>query len=358
MLELKNLIPTSRYRSSDAECEKFVELFEVNDERGGISLIDAMLGQFHAHWYVASKQVRGKTFNAYWGKADGTHGAFPMFDGDPVFYDADGRFKLTQEGNFYVYGGKISLAPDQHRSNENIVLTAFHLLLAKFYNKRLDEHGIRALAKAEAVACFQHAFMDMTKNVTGLTEVEIMNEVKVKNFADGFEFAMAVGRWGHPCMPETIGGKPLFDKSRKPGDIDFQKLSDEKAGKLGMRIAPIMSSSSEGGKGKGILEHTIGNRHNKHNLCTFEELARAMGFNGRDAQSLGSEFKYCPMFVGILKEAEVKGDGILGPVGARAVADGMASTLNWAEGSQEGLWHPRWNGAPSTALEISDYVLG
>lgn len=361
MTSFTRAVKATSHHVTDTECDAIIERFRFDDDRSNhITALEAFLGQFHAHWYVNSKGKGDTLHNLYNFDADGSFGAYPTADKGSILIDkATGKYHYDEYGlptiSTEIAGDIGEVAPDAHRGTENKTLTAMHLLLAKLHNSRIDDHGDYDLAKQETVACFNHAFLHATMKICGIeSQAEFLN-VKIKDFHRSLEYAFSVGRFGHAQMPATINGQPLFGFEGGSAKVDMVTLSTtEMAGKLGMRIAIPMHEGSEGGKGVSILKHTVEKRHNQLGLASFQELANRMRIHSV------IDIPNCPIWVGVLREAELHNESTdndtLGPVGARAVADGMAGTLMWGQDRAQGLWHPRWNGAPSTIAEIVEHV--
>lgn len=341
-------------RLSDREVNEVKGNFSINDDRSTrISIADAFAFQFHAHWYVNSRMENGQMVNLYNFNADGLFGAYPTSGKNSVLIDPDGLFRL-QDGHLPLLANTIlEMTPDAHRGNENRVLTAFHLLLAKLHNKRMAIHGDFNKARDEVVCAFNNAFERAAMNIVQMDDEGEFRSVAIKDFHKSFEWTFAVGRFGHVQMPETFGGKGLFDKTEFSSDVDMVGMTTEMAGKIGMRISPAMHGGSEGGQGKSILDHTVVARHNIQNVCTFDDAALAL----RRVVKSEIDVPACPLWAGMMREADMQDtQDTFGPVGRRLIADGISGTLAWGQDIQKGLWYDAPDDLPLTVADIIAYA--
>ena len=350
MTPFTRAIPPRDRRATDDECDRIKAMFRVDDERSGrVSVVEAFVFQFWAHWTFNSKRIGGQMVNAYGFDANGLFGVYP-FAGASSIIMADGRFKLEDGHLPTITESNLELTPDQHRGNENRVLTAFHLLLAKLHNSRMDIHGDYDLARTEVVAAFNKAFQYAAMTILNMDEGEFY-DIKVDDFHRSLECVFAVARFGHVQMPETFGGKGLFDKAQWSSDVDMRAMLDEKAGAIGMRVAPAMVSGSEGGKGRSILDHTVTVRHGEERIGTYQDAARRFGIRS------DIDIDCCPLWAGMMREADMHGGGDqFGPLGRRMIADAVAGTLMWGEPVQQGVWYAEPDDLPTTVADIIEAV--
>lgn len=347
MQEFIHLFNGPTKRLTDDEIDGVISGFEVNDERSErISLLEAFLFQLHAHEYVASREVRGKPVNDYNFFADGTTGIYPKAGKNSMLIDPDGRFRLVDGRLPKMEATNLEITPDEHRGNENRLLSAWHLTVARLHNFCMDQHGEYEKAVDEVTCALNNCYLNAAKDETGIEDTSEFFDVFSSDMHLSLEFAFSIGRWGHVRMPETFGGKKLFDKRNSSDEVPMLAMADEKAGKLGLRVAPSMVAGSEGGKGRSILDHTVKQRHLKHFLVNFNELDRRY-------RPLSRNQPRVPIWVGMMMEAE---NDRLGPLGARLVADGIAGTLSWGRDIQKGLWYDRPDYCPSNVKELIERV--
>lgn len=330
-------------RLTDDECDEIRAAFAINDARSErVSAADALSFQFHAHWFVNSGiNAQGETVNHYGFDADGAFGVYPQAGAKSILME-EGRF-LLEDGHLPTLAHvAVEITPDLERANENRPLTAFHRLFALTHNARMDVHDDFARARDETVAAFNKAFLHSALHILEMDAREFF-EVEIKDFHRSIEFAMAVDRFGHCQMPETLNGKHLFDKIGWSSDVDMPALLTERAGMIGLRVSPPMNENSEGGKGRPILFHTITKRHAMHTIPTFQDAAKQLRIRSQ------VPFECCPLWAGILAEAR---EDRFGPVGRRLIADGIAGTLQWGRDQRKGCWYPEPDDVPTTLSDI------
>ncbi len=355
-------IRSSNHSITDAECEEIKDRFKVDDIRSDkITAGTAFWPQFaFSHMAFNSKKGgNGEMFNLYDFHDDGS-GIYPAVGTSSLLLDNDGRFRFASENGIErlpvvtwtnpegsAAGGE--LAADMDRANENTVLTAFHRMACKHHNKRMDVHGNYGLAKSETIASMNQISLNEATVITGIEGSDILNQVKVKDFHKSLEFNFQASRPPHALMPETVHDNHLFAKGIM---VDVSTLFDGSTMARGMNlgVTAAMTDIPPVRGEKSIINRTV-DRHNELRLASFDDLCKAYRL------PMNIDMENCPIWVGMLRESEMFGDGILGPVGARAYADGVAGTLLWARDQHQGLWHPRWDGAPVATADILDYAL-
>lgn len=357
MIKFHRAIPERSGRPlADVECEEIKDRFKIdNDLDDNISLFNSVSFQSWTHDCLDSfiNPADGERWNRYDGNAN-AQGIYPARRDSPMLLP-NGYFRLSEVGLPYIAGTNppVELAADSHRANEHPGLKAFHLFWVLFHNKRMDAHGDFDLAKQETIASKNVMELNELKIVTGFDFDRIFNGIKLKNFHMALEFVLAVARWAHGQMPDTLNGLPIFQK-RGSGEVDLHAmLMVEKSRKLNLGVSNAMVNMDHlPTTPHSILERTFA-RHNEHRLPSGEDLAKALGIRNYNVEPKG-----CPMFPAMLIEAENHGTGTLGPMGAAAVSDGVAGSFLWGIDIGQGLWHPRWQNAPDTSQQMLDYVYG
>jgi hypothetical protein len=357
--EFRRLIFPASDRIDDINFDELVARFKIDDARSEVIPAGTVfLFQFWAHWCFDSFRVDDKFFNRYDAQADGSFGVYPSRNRmSPLIDHGSGKFVLDNGSlPLMVYDGSsgtTEISPDPHRVNDNPPLKAFHLLAAKHHNKRIDAGRDYDTAKAETVATFNHLFLQEGARISGIKPQQILRQ-KVPGITRSLEFVFAAGRWAHAMIPNTVHGEPLFTHKRAK-DVDLHKLFDmsEMARDINLGVSPAMTNMIPVPDPKSILVRTLSERHVKLGLPCFQDLARRYHIDiDKAAYPVGM-----PIWAGILLEAEMDGSGRLGPVGGRVFADALAGTLLWAKNEGAGLYHPRWNNAPTTTEEIIEYCL-
>lgn len=344
-------------RLGDSECDAIVAAFAVNAETGPATNEVWLIGQFLAHLVVdsvvdAEKKpvlIKGIPRNRYDFDAHGRNGLYSP-RGAGAMTMKDGKFRHTEDSLWRVEheGQVFEIAGDPHRVNENRPLGAMHLLFEKLHNRLIDEgHGFAA-AQAITVACFSHAVEAAFMPFCRMDKAEFRSIRHRTMFREvGWHFQ--AGRL-HQLVPDTIGGKDIFDKSMFSGDVDLAAIIAEPCGAFGMRLSESMNSRSMGGDtaSGSILDLTISHRHNGVTCPTWGDMARAAG------RTADPETREWPAFAGMAHEAQ---DGLPGPVGARIIADGISGALAWGQATREGLWLNMGN-YPKTLTDIIDFTKG
>jgi len=248
------------------------------------------------------------------------------------------------------------LAADQSRANENPILTALHRMACLLHNKRCKAYGLGEAAyfkaKADTIALLNWISINECSILTGLSTDDILNNVSIRNFHRSIEFNFQLARIPHAMMPDTVQGHSIF---RKGGSIsiDVMALFDgsENARMLNWGVSPAMENMINVRGEKNIINRTVA-RHNEFKLANWDDAARASKTRHEDIP-----LKNVVMWPGALMAAEKHGTGLLDPAAARLYADGVAGTLLAGRETNAGLWHERWNGAPTTTLDIIEYAL-
>lgn len=334
-------------RITDDEIDKLIAEFEINDDRDNLlNLSEAFSYQFWAHWTYNTVQIDDQHENLYRSTMSGHFGAYPMAGKNSAIMN-NGYFLLNQTSLPIINSdieGLREITPDEHRNNENRVLAAWHLTLARLHNKRMDVHGDYTKAFDEVVASFNKAILKVSLKMLEMNEREFLNlshrSGKVHLCK---EWAFQAARFGHPMMPEKFGNKELFDKTLRAADIDMNSLLSEDAGKVGLRMAPKMIEGSMGGTGDSILFKTVKTRHNEQDIACWGDVA--------SSYKIKTDIDPCvPVFYGMLKESK---DGRFGELGREIIKDGIAGTLLWpARGSQLGIYYKEPDDLPCTIEDI------
>ena len=334
-------------RITDDECDALINEFEINDERDDLlNIAEAFAWQFWAHWTFNTVKIGDNFENLYRGTMTGHFGAYPLA-GKGSALMKDGRYLLNQGSLPSLQSDDPALrevTPDEHRNNENRILAAYHLTVARLHNKRMDVHGDYDRAFNEVVASFNKAMMTVAMKMLEMDEREFLKiNHRSKKVHLCPEWAFQAGRFGHVQMPETFGKNDLFDKTLRAADVDMKSLLEENSCKVGVRMSAPMMKNSEGGKGEPILFHTMKTRHNEQQLACWGDVATAYRFK--------TDIEPCvPIFYGLLKESK---DGRFGEIGRELLRDGIAGTLLWPEhGSQRGIYYREPDDLPCTIEDI------
>ena len=342
-------IPTSHRRLTSVGCEEIKKRFKRDDSRSKqITLFNPMWFQFWAHQCLDSTEIDGEKFNRYDGFDNG-QGLYPVRMDSPLL--KGGYFKLSKNGlpamSPVDESKPIELTVDAHRGNENKVLKALHRMGSKIHNKRMDAHGDFDLAKSETIATLNIVTLNESLVLCQMDWNEFF-EIQVNGLNLSLEWNFAIARWAHAQMPDTVNDEHIFEKGWS-GTVDVESLyTSERARDLNLGVSPAMTDMAHlPSKPHSILERTFA-RHLELGLPCWQDLADAYDVSPREDVPEG-----CPIWPGLLMEAE-DNDGMLGRLGRRVVADGLAGSLLWSEG--EGVWHPRWKGAPTSTLEIIKYA--
>lgn len=355
MIELQHKIKKRHGLSlSDSACQQIKETFEISDARGELSLFNGFWLQFWAHQSINT--TSGGRVNLYDGHDNGQGVYGPTLERGnltPVLILPNGKFRLSEKGLPYVAGTFLELTGDMHRANENWALKSLHLMAVLIHNKRMDAHGNFDLAKDETIATLNTVTLNETIELTGLTESQIFNEIRIKDMHTAIEWPNALARWAHAQMPDTVAGTPIFEK-RYSIDVDVAGLLTEKSRELSLGVSTAMQNMDHlPSQPHAILERTFA-KHVELGLACHQDACVAI--DPRNKEALDDAPKGCPLFPAMLMEARDKGEGKLGPVYGRLVADGIAASLMWGAEIGQGLWHPRWENAPDTSAEIVDYA--
>lgn len=359
MHKFERLNATVKHRATDAECEIIKRQFHVNDEKGTLSVGHAFYWQFWAHNALDSVKVDGEMFNRY-DFNDNGEGIYPVRTGVPLL-DGDKKFRMGPYGLPAIAADGLDtkyaeIAVDQHRANENPILKAHILMFEKIHNKRIDQHRDYDLAKAETIALMNQMTMNEMTAVTGLDTEEALRDIRIPSFHKMLEFNFAVARWAHAQMPSTVQGRGVFEPAPSIS-VDMVRLYDgsEKARKLDRGVSPAMTQMAHlpHTPTSDIRDMTFG-RHTDLGLAGWGDLVKALKMSKENTLDIPDKTL---IWAAMLYEAEhnPKVAGGLGPIGARAVADGLAGTLLWGEPGQ-GLWHKQWPNAPMTTLDIVQYA--
>ena len=349
-------IRPSGYRLTDQQCDELDSKFVVDDIRSPvITLGNAMWWQFWAHQCLDSVEIDGEMHNRYDGSDNG-QGVYPARGRDhPILDKKTGLFRFSDQGlprlDFADAPDVLpEMTADVHRANENPVLTAFHLMAARIHNKRVYEHRDYELARAETIATLNQITLNEALALLQMDEDEFF-DIRVKDFHRSLEWNFAAARWAHPQMPSEVLGRPIFE--RVPSvNIPVRNLftGSEMARGLNLGVSEAMTKMHHVGGEPSIIKRTI-QRHNELELPDWDDLATAYRIEPFDIGGI----KHCPIWPAILLEAQTYGTGYLGKLGRRVVADGLAGSLRWGSKINQGLWHPRWAGAPVATLDIIDY---
>lgn len=331
-------IPARAHVLTDTACDDLKASFKIDDSKSAvITTGSAFLWQFWAH--DVFNTMEDGTANLYSGVVDGLDG----FYGPKTIRDftmKDGKFKLPNNDLPVLnFGPLAQLAPDLHRANENPVLKAFHLLFSRLHNKRMDAHGDEILARKETMATLTQLFLNEALLVCGMGTQEFF-DVTVTGFNQSLEGVFAAGRWAHAQMPETTNGLPVF-RHQLAGEVDMIALWDgsEMARELNLGVSTAMTKMTHVVGEHDIRERTF-TQHNKHGLASWADAAKRYRIEPLVTPD-------APIWAGMLMEAEAQGNGLLGPLGRRMVADLIAGSLYLA--------HVRdnpWKGAPRESLDI------
>lgn len=333
----------------DSECEELKQLFAINDDRGDLFVGNALWFQFSAHSAWDSIEIDGVFHNRY-DSLDNGQGIYPQQRDSPLL-TRDGYFELSEKGLPLLKTATVTkeIAVDTHRANENRFLKAFHLMACKMHNKRMKSHNNYELAKSEVVALLNQITLNELLVLTGMGTADIFVNRPVKLLNESLEWNFAINRWAHAMMPNQIFGEDLFLQGNSI-DVDLLALFTKEKGRvLNLGISPAMNGMTHIRGEHSIIERTI-DRHIELNLPSFQDLAQAFNLPCK------IKINDCPIWPGILKEAEEFGNGKLGPVGAVAVSTGIVQSLMWGKAKNEGLWHPKWKGAPVETIDIIDYA--
>lgn len=355
---------------SSLECEKIKNAFAVDDERSERSTSGhAFYFQFWAHQWTDSVFKPNETlpFNRY-DFNDNGQGVYPLRGLNSSLIDhKTGKFLLKDGGlPILVSDSKESeTAPDNHRVNENKILSAFHLMAIKLHNRIIDDYRTSyEETKKRVIACTNRMTLEQSLHLCGMDEDEFFNDIRIKDMHKMAEFNFALARWAHAQMPSTINGKGVFDRTQRSSDVDILKLFDgsEMARVLNLGVSKEMTDMSHIPNPDSILNMTFG-RNNDLGLINAHQMAKISGFDVDANESFESlpQFKNCPLWPFILLEAGLtEPEGQLGPMGARWVADGIASTMLWGLHG-EGVWldwHlPQSDTADSVTTNIIKYAL-
>lgn len=351
---------------SYSACEAIKQRAKEDDKRSEhFTIGNAYWFQFWAHQGLDSSGDGNFRVNRYNGLQDG-EGIYPTRR-DDIILNRDGTFRLSVEGGLplLTFEGNdgtdektaVEVAPDNHRVNENPVLSAFHLLAIKCHNKRMQEHGDFELAQSETIALMNIVSLNESLILCGMDEKEFFDHIVVKDFHLATEFNFAVARWAHPMMAETVNGRPLFEPMRSQ-DVNLIAMFDgsEMARDLNFGTSTAMQNMHHlPGDNPSILDRTFA-RHHELDLPCWQDLCFVYEAELENTPSAKCCELGAPIFAGMLFEAE-KFDGRPGPVLSRALADGLAGSLMWGKSFAQGLWLPLWRGAPRSTINIIDYAL-
>jgi hypothetical protein len=354
---------------SSARCQEIKDMYAIDDIRSENSTAGhAFYFQFWAHQWTDSVFIPGHTlpFNRYNFDDDG-QGVYPLRGLDSILIDRKtGKFKLLGGGLPDVKwdNGAAELAPDNHRANENKILTAFHLMAVKMHNRFIEDYDVDYYtARGMVIAELNRITLNESLYLCDMDEDEFFNDIRIPNMHKTLEFNFALARWAHAQMPDTVNGKHVFDRVERSSSVDLVKLFDgsEMARILNLGVSTAMTEMMHVPAPHNILDRTF-KRNNELGIISFEQLAQIIGveFN-RDITDTLPQLKDTPIWAGTLIEASTSGrEGQLGPVGRRAIADGIAATLTHGLHGK-GVWHdfvlPNPNKIDPT-LNTVKYALG
>ena len=338
---LKEEAPLSSYK-----CNKIKDMFAIDDERSTRSTSGhAFYFQFWAHQWTDSvfKSNEKIPFNRY-DFDDNGQGVYPIRDLDSSLIDRKtGKFVLHNGGlpTLVSDNRETETAPDNHRVNENKILSAMHLIAIKLHNKLIDDYEIDYYtAKQRVIAELNRATLHESLHLTGYDEDEFFNDIRIPDMHKTMEFNFALARWAHVQMPDTVNGKHVFDRMERSDSVDIERLFDgaEMARVLNLGVSKAMTEMMHVPSPTNILDRTF-KRNNDLGLINAEQMAKISGFDSaNDLVENMPDFKNAPLWPFILMEAGfTEPEGQLGPMGARWIADGIAGTLLWGLHG-EGVW--------------------
>jgi hypothetical protein len=346
-------------------CEEIKNAFAIDDIRSeNATAGSAFFFQFWAHQWTDSVEQNGLFFNRYDFKNNG-QGIYPKRNWLSNLVDAKtGKFVMYKGGlpRLQHDGGAGETTPDDHRSNENKILSAFHLFAIKLHNKLIEDYDIDYQeAKRRTVALVSKMTLHEAMKLTGFDEYEFFNDIRTPDMHKAMEFNFALARWGHAQMPDTINGKPLFDRSMSSQDIDLERLFDgsEMARTLNLGVSTAMTEMFHTPDDPSILKLNFG-KNNRLGLLNADEMAKVTGFGEVDLTDSFPQFKGIPLWAFVLLEAGFTApEGQLGPLGARWIADGIAGAELWGFPGQ-GIWYdfelPKDNPDMDYSLNVIKYA--
>ena len=338
------------------EVYELIDRMKIDDVPSSVTkAISPVALQLFIHTTMNSREVDGNQVNDYTGVVCDGLGLYPIRRDHPMMH-SDGRFRMYPDHGLmhsaYIHadgGQRIAfISGDIFRSTENRFLASQHLMWHVIHNKRMDVHdGDYQLAREDTLALLCKYFLDIFLDDLQMEEGELFRDVAIQGATNTIEAHFAIARWAHAQVPSHIAGTHIFDKA-PPKDINLDELLIAPARELNYGVSTAMSQMTHLQKPHHIA-HRTGDRHVEHEMCDWGDITHALRHHAKSTADIPPE---TPIWHAMLMEAEQVGDGRLGSVGRRLVADIAAFSLSARRG--QGLWHTPKD-APETQAEILDY---
>lgn len=300
---------------------------------------------------------------------DSVYGGGPA--ASPQLYAADRKHFLVQEDNGngvrdLPRAGDGSAVLVEGRNDENEIISQFHIAFLKFHNALIDQGMSFAQAQRSTINHYQwfvlHEFLP---KIVGQQVVDDTLSNRVRRFykpgnpnrpMTPVEFSVAAYRFGHsivrkayelnedsgkiqvfsldPAVPDLRGGRPLpagrqiswgnfFTELTGPDDADGVNLGRLVDTKISASLFALPIPGAEA-TGSNVLAFRNMLRASFYGMPSGQDVAKAMGVPviSPATLNLGPGFERgTPLWYYILAESERAGGDVVGPVGARLIAD-------------------------------------
>jgi hypothetical protein len=105
-----------------------------------------------------------------------------------------------------------------------------------------------------------------------------------------------------------------------------------------------------------ILDKTLMDKHFQFELASFQDAFNVLRRTTKNAKPI--QYPNCPLFAGMLAEADQSESEGFGPIGSRMIADGISGSLAYGQPSKTGLWFNLGTEYPRKLEDLITYVYG
>jgi hypothetical protein len=356
---LRNITKVHRDRVAltHEEVYELVDKLKIDDTPSTVTkAISPVALQLFIHTTMNSRKLAdGAMVNDYTGVVCDGLGLYPTRRDHPMMHP-DGRFRMHGDHGLmysaYIHadgGERIAfISGDIFRSTENRFLASQHLMWHVIHNKRMDYHGgDYDKAREDTLAMLCLYFLDVFLDDLEMDRDELFRDVAMTGATNTLEAHTAIARWLHAGVPSHIASTHIFEPI-SPADINLADLLVAPARHLNYGVSTAMSQMMHLEKPRHIA-HRTADQHLENRQCDWGDILSAMSGKVKTTADIAPE---TPIWFAMLMEAEQAGNGRLGPIGRRLVADIAAFSLSARRG--QGLWHTPKD-APSTVAGMLEY---
>jgi hypothetical protein len=299
---------------------------------------------------------------------DSVYGSGPA--GSPQLYAADRAHLRVANPNVngvpdLPRNGDGSAVLVEPRNDENEIISQIHTAFLLAHNRLVDGGATFTQARAAMVATWQHIVLDeYLPAVLGQRAVSaalakprgqlIYKPGNPNNPMTPVEFSVAAFRFGHSevrkayevnegtgkiqvfsfTQPDLRGGRPLpgdrqiawgnfFDALTDPDDADGVNHTRHVDTLISSSLFQLPIPGAEA-SGSNVLAFRNMLRAKFYALPSYESVARALGVAPAGAPVFPTG---TPLWYGVLRESELAGGLVVGPVGARIIAETIVGVL-------------------------------